>query len=68
MPTLKIPSASITQEQRDWMESESERTGDSFSTIVRRLIQEKLDINCNLESHYKKKFERLAKELDSTDK
>ena len=33
----------ITEDQRKWLEAENKRTGASFSNVVRRLIQDKID-------------------------
>jgi hypothetical protein len=33
----------ITEAQRKWLETEKKRTGNQFATIVRNLIQEKIN-------------------------
>ena len=38
-----IPTFTPTQEQREWAEKEKKRTGNSFSTIMKGLLQEKVD-------------------------
>lgn len=32
-----------TEAQRDWVDNECKRTGESTATVMRRLIQEKID-------------------------
>lgn len=41
-PKLLAP-IKITGNQREWLEKEQARTGNSFSVIIRNLIQEKLN-------------------------
>lgn len=38
-----IPVIQPTKSQREWLDKEKERTGNSESAIIRGLIQEKLD-------------------------
>lgn len=39
----KLAPMSLTESQRKWLESEAARTGNSIASIVRGLIQEKLE-------------------------
>lgn len=38
-----IPVIQVTENQRNWINSEMKRTGNSESSIIRSLIQEKLE-------------------------
>ena len=38
-----IPVIQVTENQRSWIDSEMKRTGNSESSIIRSLIQEKLE-------------------------
>ena len=38
----RVPTFLPTKSQREWLESEKEKTGESFSTILKALIQEKV--------------------------
>lgn len=39
----RIAPMKITKGQREWLEKEQERTGNSFASIVRNLIQINID-------------------------
>lgn len=39
----RMPTFKPTKEQRNWMVRESKKTGESYATILRRLIQEKIN-------------------------
>ncbi len=39
----RIPTFEPTKQQRKWMEKEKKATGNSFATILKGLIQEKID-------------------------
>lgn len=39
----KIPVITPTQKQRDWLDAEKERTGNTEAAIIRGLIQEKME-------------------------
>lgn len=41
----QIPPITPTIEQRIWLEKKKRKTGDSFASIIRGLIQEKIDSN-----------------------
>lgn len=41
--TKRMPTFEPTKLQREWMEKEKERTGNSFSVILKGLIQKELD-------------------------
>jgi len=38
-----MPQIRITKAQKKWLESESSRTGETQTTVIRLLIQEKID-------------------------
>lgn len=42
-PIKKIPQFLPTPQQRKWMEKKKKDTGNSFATILKDLIQEKID-------------------------
>ncbi|GAF72772.1 unnamed protein product [marine sediment metagenome] len=39
----RIAPVQITDEQREWVDNEQERIGNSIASIIRGLIQEKID-------------------------
>ena len=43
MTVKKIAPIQPTKEQRKWLEWEAAKTGESHATIVRKLIQERID-------------------------
>jgi hypothetical protein len=43
MKAKKIAPIEPTVQQREWLDKEKERTGESFATIIRKLIQDKID-------------------------
>ena len=45
MKPVKIPTFTPTKAQRDWLEQEKQRTGNTFASIIRTLIQKKVDAN-----------------------
>jgi len=38
----RVPTFLPTKEQREWLESEKKKTGNSFSVILKSLIQKEL--------------------------
>lgn len=43
MVVKKIAPFTITKKQREWVENEMKRTGESQASVMRKLIQDKLD-------------------------
>lgn len=43
MKVKKIASFDLTQEQRKWVDDECAKTKESQATVMRRLIQEKIN-------------------------
>lgn len=43
MNKKQLAPITVTGPQREWLEKEKQRTGNAFSTIMRNLIQEKVN-------------------------
>jgi predicted DNA-binding protein len=43
MTANKLASIQLTKEQREWLEVEASNTTESHATIIRKLIQEKIN-------------------------
>jgi hypothetical protein len=43
MSKKKLAPIEITKPQSDWLEAEKSRTGNTTATLIRTLIQEKID-------------------------
>ena len=39
----RVPTFQPTAEQREWLETEKKKTGNSFSTILKSLIQKEIE-------------------------
>ncbi len=43
MSSKKLHPITITDAQRQWLEDEQKRTGNTFAVIIRNIIQNKID-------------------------
>lgn len=43
MKVKNVPTFTPTSQQREWLEEEKRKTGNSFATIMKGLLQEKAD-------------------------
>lgn len=43
MADKRLATQGITDDQEEWIKKESKRTGESIATVVRALIQEKVE-------------------------
>jgi predicted DNA-binding protein len=41
-PVKMLPPVRLTKHQREWLEEESKRTGNTLAVLVRNLIQEQI--------------------------
>jgi predicted DNA-binding protein len=44
---IKLPQIRVTKDQKKWLEYECQRTGENQTTVIRKLIQEKIDYKEN---------------------
>jgi len=42
---MQVLTVKVTDKHKAWLIKESDRTGESFASIVRKLIQEQIDDN-----------------------
>ncbi len=43
MAQIRLPQQIITKTQSNWLKKQKKKSGESFASIVRKLIQEKID-------------------------